>query len=308
LARNHRFKAACEVLGVSETASPDQLRQAYRDLVQIWHPDRLKGERLKAMAEQKLKEINEAYRIASKDEAVEAAAAQAAPRSFKSGAWTRSAPNVRPQRQFMRSTRQLRLRFAPLCISITCALILFTVISYVLSGPAELTKATLEAAVQNGPAGLYPAQAFSPFDDLFSGIESLATWRPIQGVPAEIIGPQTNSGIPTRPNAAGQRLSVRPMKGVEIESPLPGFADGVLQVENATEHTASLQLLGQGGYNLRSVTLEPDSTAIFRRIPRGRYFLLARAGNRIRRIGPFDYFRLQDAGGIRSTEYAFTLE
>lgn len=39
----------------------EELKVAYRDLVQIWHPDRFgQNERLQQKAQQKLKEINEA--------------------------------------------------------------------------------------------------------------------------------------------------------------------------------------------------------------------------------------------------------
>ena len=50
------------VLGVDLTATPEQLKQAYRDLVKVWHPDRFTNDpTLQSKAEAKLKEINEAY-------------------------------------------------------------------------------------------------------------------------------------------------------------------------------------------------------------------------------------------------------
>ena len=50
------------VLGVDANVTPEQLKQAYRDLVRIWHPDRFAHDRrLQLKAESKLKEINEAY-------------------------------------------------------------------------------------------------------------------------------------------------------------------------------------------------------------------------------------------------------
>jgi len=51
-----------EILEVNKSASPEQVRQAYKDLVNIWHPDRVSNNRrLKQKAEDKLKEINIAY-------------------------------------------------------------------------------------------------------------------------------------------------------------------------------------------------------------------------------------------------------
>lgn len=52
----------CETLDVNKSASPEQVKQAYRDLVNIWHPDRVPDNpRLKKKAEDKLKDINAAY-------------------------------------------------------------------------------------------------------------------------------------------------------------------------------------------------------------------------------------------------------
>jgi DnaJ-class molecular chaperone len=50
-----------EVLGVSKSASPDELKKAYRKLALEWHPDRNKA----ANASEKFKEINEAYAVLS---------------------------------------------------------------------------------------------------------------------------------------------------------------------------------------------------------------------------------------------------
>jgi hypothetical protein len=51
------------VLGLDNGATTVEIKQAYRDLVKIWHPDRFSvgDERLRRRAEAKLKEINEAH-------------------------------------------------------------------------------------------------------------------------------------------------------------------------------------------------------------------------------------------------------
>lgn len=54
-----------DVLGLSRGATKDQIKQAYRKLALKWHPD--KNPTKKAEAEQKFKEINEAYQILSDD-------------------------------------------------------------------------------------------------------------------------------------------------------------------------------------------------------------------------------------------------
>lgn len=50
-----------EVLGVTKSASADELKRAYRKLALEWHPDRNKA----ANANEKFKEINEAYAVLS---------------------------------------------------------------------------------------------------------------------------------------------------------------------------------------------------------------------------------------------------
>src|SRR5262245_14100406 len=50
------------ILGVEPGASPKKVKQAYRDLMWVWHPDRFEGNRrLQQVAQEKLKEINNAY-------------------------------------------------------------------------------------------------------------------------------------------------------------------------------------------------------------------------------------------------------
>ena len=50
-----------KVLGVSENASQDEIRKAYLDLVKKYHPDKYTDNPLKDLANEKLKEINQAY-------------------------------------------------------------------------------------------------------------------------------------------------------------------------------------------------------------------------------------------------------
>lgn len=48
------------MLEVESTATPAQLREAYRSLVKVWHPDRFEGA-LRAKAEVRMREINAAH-------------------------------------------------------------------------------------------------------------------------------------------------------------------------------------------------------------------------------------------------------
>ena len=51
-----------EILELKPGASQEEVTQAYKDLVNVWHPDRfVNNQRLQNRAEDKLKEINAAY-------------------------------------------------------------------------------------------------------------------------------------------------------------------------------------------------------------------------------------------------------
>ena len=55
------MKDPYEVLGVSRTASDNEIKSAYRELVKKYHPDNYANNPLADLASEKMKEINEAY-------------------------------------------------------------------------------------------------------------------------------------------------------------------------------------------------------------------------------------------------------
>lgn len=56
-----------KVLGVSPSASDEEVKSAYRQLAKKYHPDRYRGHDLQDLASEKLKQINEAYDIIQKE-------------------------------------------------------------------------------------------------------------------------------------------------------------------------------------------------------------------------------------------------
>jgi hypothetical protein len=89
-----RTSEALGVLALRPGASPTEIKEAYRDLVKVWHPDRFGADaRLRQKAEEKLRELNDAYRVLQMGSVVEVAEARGA--AFMEG---RSTPTPVPQR------------------------------------------------------------------------------------------------------------------------------------------------------------------------------------------------------------------
>src|SRR5258705_7705349 len=56
------FEQALRVLGLAPDATEQAIKEAYRDLVKVWHPDRFGSDaRLRAKAQEKLKDVNAAF-------------------------------------------------------------------------------------------------------------------------------------------------------------------------------------------------------------------------------------------------------
>jgi len=56
-----------EVLGIKEGASEEEIKKAYRELVKKYHPDQFQNNPLSSLAEEKLREVNEAYEYLMKN-------------------------------------------------------------------------------------------------------------------------------------------------------------------------------------------------------------------------------------------------
>jgi curved DNA-binding protein CbpA len=56
-----------EILGLNEGASQEEIKRAYRELAKKYHPDQYGNNPLRDLAEQKMREINEAYDYLTKN-------------------------------------------------------------------------------------------------------------------------------------------------------------------------------------------------------------------------------------------------
>ncbi|MDY3905499.1 MAG: DnaJ domain-containing protein [Lawsonibacter sp.] len=63
------MKDPYSVLGVSPSASDEEVKKAYRELARKYHPDNYQNNPLADLAEEKMKEINEAYDAVTKQRA-----------------------------------------------------------------------------------------------------------------------------------------------------------------------------------------------------------------------------------------------
>ena len=56
-----------QVLGVSESATDEEIKKAYRDLARKYHPDNYHDNPLADLAQERMKEINAAYERITKE-------------------------------------------------------------------------------------------------------------------------------------------------------------------------------------------------------------------------------------------------
>ena len=58
-----------DILGVSKTASPEEVKKAYRRMAMKYHPDKVAplGEEVQKSAQEKFRSVNEAYETIKKE-------------------------------------------------------------------------------------------------------------------------------------------------------------------------------------------------------------------------------------------------
>lgn len=63
---DYKYKQALDVLGLTPDASPTEIKDAYRSLAKLYHPDKIRDKRLRQKAKKQFQEIVGAYEIAKR--------------------------------------------------------------------------------------------------------------------------------------------------------------------------------------------------------------------------------------------------
>jgi hypothetical protein len=140
-------KEALDVLALRPGATSAEIKEAYRDLVKVWHPDRFGNDaRLRRKAEGRLKLINTAYRVLQSDRgmgSVESdgfASSVGGDASSRSASWSEPVPGTTRARSHRSS---MRVGWLYVCVAIALGL---------MAGYAALEHWAIHNATQVGRA------------------------------------------------------------------------------------------------------------------------------------------------------------
>jgi hypothetical protein len=181
---------ALQALGLESGASGDKIKEAYRVLVKVWHPDRFQGDKkLRAAAEEKLKALNAAYVFLTRKTGKEA---RRQPVQQPRRAQAESGPRVTP-REPKAAGRKWRLLPSPTvlaslgvlaCGVLIAALVLRSLDSTLASDP---TVGRVYTELRNGMLGTFRQAA----DTIWSGAgQRVHDLAPHRSAPVAAVNPQ----------------------------------------------------------------------------------------------------------------------
>ncbi|MGA2736050.1 MAG: J domain-containing protein [Bryobacteraceae bacterium] len=327
-------RAECfRVLGLDHAASWEGIRQAYKDLVRVWHPDRFQSDpELQDRAEQQLQRINEAYFTLKNSRVFGERRPEPAPPPKPADPAPAvvvpprpSGPDRFPRKiQFRRPIKAVWLGLvclAPLAIGILLA--------------DALRVPALESLIlQDGssrPTILMPSRIVSPIGDVPTTADALSSWA--RGEAMDLwksipkIGERPSERLAAAAKgAAGQRDSApvapgTPENGTEmLRTRMSGGSE--LWVSNRTSQDAVAKLVeADTASPVRVVYIQAKNKVCIRHIAPGLYDLLAETGenwdpDRVRfqtrrhplqRSGPFQCFDVTSMQGTWGPKYNIVL-
>lgn len=189
---------AYELLGVKPGVSLRELKAAHRDLAKVWHPDRfLHDPRLQEKAQEKLKEINEAYELIS------------------SGKVPRPTPPPRTAQSVHHTIKResrsgTNRHWVALALLVFAAVFALTLRSMLKERPLPLTEETVQAEESANPD---QAQSTRPDSNSRAEIRSAPQESNSEiTAPEEVAQPATNTEPP--PAVATVTVTIDPETGL----------------------------------------------------------------------------------------------
>jgi hypothetical protein len=155
---------ALDVLGLKPGATPVERKEAYRDLVKVWHPDRFGSDlRLRQKAEEKLQQINDAYRVLESSTGAEPIEAEKTASPVRDSGTSTYRRSVTPRRRG-RSRSYQRVRSLSWVYGFA-VLLLFLTGYYVLKQMPVPVAGTRPEGAAKTPAVQKPAEAVGAAKD-----------------------------------------------------------------------------------------------------------------------------------------------
>ena len=287
-----------EILHLKPGASFAEIQQAYRDLVRVWHPDRFSGDpRLQKIADEKLKEINNAY-LALEKSAQETTPHAASP-------WPKNAAE-RPQASPPSASSALRQRTpAGLLTLLLIALGTFVIYTFFAAPVRALQAISADArriAVSNGPSLV---DAFEGWNGVLpQGLDRLAALYQSPLAPA-----QRDVAISRVPVPPASRATVAASAAA---APDLLYGVGEIPVHNRTSEEILLNLKSTRVRAAeRRIAVPSDGEVTFGDLGPDLYMVdVSFPGSQRRpmRLGPFVMVEIESATAVTGDRYEITLK